>query len=178
MIDEKGYRAGIGIILVNAKGQLFWAKRVQQKSYQFPQGGMDDGETPEDTLYRELYEEVGLKKEHVRLITSSRRWLRYQLPKHFIRHGSLPLCIGQKQKWFLLEFIGDEKNINFNATQTPEFDDWRWVDFWHPMKEVIHFKKRVYRLVLKEFESKIPNAKKSPGRARGYLARRSKRQLY
>ena len=178
MIDKKGYRAGVGIILVNQKGQLFWARRVRQQSYQFPQGGMQEGETPEQAMYRELYEEVGLRAEDVRLISVTRHWLHYQLPTYFIRHGTFPLCIGQKQKWFLLELVGDEQSVNFNTTDTPEFDAWEWVHYWHPLSDVINFKKRVYRLVLREFEYQVPQAKKSPAYMRGYLARRLKRRSY
>lgn len=177
MIDDEGYRFGIGIIIVNAKGQLFWARRIGQKSYQFPQGGMHDGESTVEAMYRELYEEVGLVPEDVRLVASTRRWLYYDLPEQFIRHHQKPLCLGQKHKWFLLEMLCDESKINFNVSDSPEFDGWVWVNYWHPLKEVIDFKKRVYRLVLKEFAPKVlqDSASKRPRR---HLARRAKKRPY
>lgn len=174
MIDQKGYRPCVAIIIKNAKGELFWARRIGQDSYQFPQGGIKDGETPVEAMYRELYEEVGLLEGDVKLVSYTRRWLRYDLPKKYIRYHSKPVCIGQKQKWFLLELIADESKINFNTTVTPEFDEWKWVNYWHPVKEVIDFKKRVYRLALKEFEPKVVGEKRS-SRPRGYLARRGRR---
>ena len=153
MIDEQGYRANVGMILINKYQEVFWAGRVgQPDAWQFPQGGIDAGETPEEALYRELYEEVGLKETDVRLLAQSKSWLTYKLPKKYMRFHSKPLCVGQKQKWFILEFIGDEQVINFNIDDDPEFDRWCWADYWHPVDNVISFKRRVYKQALKEFE--------------------------
>lgn len=151
MIDTEGYRAGVGMILFNRKRKIFWAKRIGQDAWQFPQGGMNEGETPEETMYRELKEEVGLNPEDVRIITVTHGWLRYDLPKNFIRYNSHPLCVGQKQKWFLLRLVGEEDKVNFLDTEHPEFDGWRWVDYWDPMDEVINFKRGIYLKVLKIF---------------------------
>ena len=101
MIDAEGFRANVGIVICNNQGQVFWARRYGQHSWQFPQGGVDDGETAEQTMYRELHEEVGLLPEDVEIVASSKHWLRYKLPKRLIRRDSSPVCIGQKQKWFL-----------------------------------------------------------------------------
>jgi putative (di)nucleoside polyphosphate hydrolase len=155
MIDEKGYRSGIGIVIVNPKGQLFWARRIGQSSYQFPQGGVNEGETLEQALYRELYEEVGLRASDVKLIACTRRWLYYDLPEKYIRHHQKPVCIGQKHKWFLLEWTGDESAIDFMISDSPEFDGWKWVSYWHPLSQVIDFKKNVYRAVLREFAPRV-----------------------
>ena len=155
MIDSRGFRQGVGIILVNAKQQVFLAKRIGQEAWQFPQGGVQEGETPAQTVLRELYEETGLRETDVTIITETRRWLYYRLPRRLVRQHSQPLCIGQKQKWFLLRFIGDEKNIRFDAGEKAEFDDWRWVDYWQPLDVVIHFKYKIYRLALKEFSSRV-----------------------
>ena len=153
MIDEHGYRANVGIILINKFQEVFWAGRIgEPDAWQFPQGGIDKNETPEDTLYRELYEEVGLKADQVRLLAQTKAWLRYRLPKKYMRFHSKPLCIGQKQKWFLLEAQVAEEEINFNRADDPEFDRWRWVDYWYPIEHVIEFKSKVYRRALQEFK--------------------------
>ncbi|WP_299492302.1 RNA pyrophosphohydrolase [uncultured Shewanella sp.] len=151
MIDSDGFRANVGIIICNRFGQVMWARRYGQHSWQFPQGGVDEGESIEEAMYRELYEEVGLKPEHVKLLTSTRSWLRYRLPKRLIRQDSKPVCIGQKQKWFLLQLTCNESAINLNASGHPEFDDWRWVSYWYPVRQVVSFKRDVYRKVMKEF---------------------------
>lgn len=152
MIDKSGFRAGVGIILVNKQRKLFWAKRIYQKNaWQFPQGGLVEGETIEQALYRELHEEIGLNPEDVRILSKSRRWLCYRLPKHLLRHHSLPLCIGQKQRWFLLELLTSDGAIELNTTDSPEFIDFRWVNYWYPTKQVIAFKRHVYQQALNEF---------------------------
>ena len=150
MIDAQGYRANVGIILSNPSGQVFWTKRIGQQSWQFPQGGIRRGEHPKAALYRELEEEVGLRPEHVEIIGSTRNWLRYRLPKRYIRRHSQPLCIGQKQKWFMLQLVADESCVRFDASAKPEFDGYRWVDYWHPISEVVFFKRHVYRRALDE----------------------------
>ena len=150
VIDAEGYRANVGIILSHADGRLFWARRVGRAGWQFPQGGMQPGESPEEALYRELDEEVGLDEGQVELLASTRDWLSYRLPLRYQRHDSQPLCIGQKQRWFLLRIRDDEPPVRFDRSPTPEFDDWRWVDYWHPLSEVIFFKRGVYREALTE----------------------------
>jgi putative (di)nucleoside polyphosphate hydrolase len=159
VIDSSGFRLGVGIIVVNAEQQVLWAKRVGQDAWQFPQGGMDEGESPEEAMYRELFEELGLQKDDVSILAVTRRWLYYRLPKRYLRHYSKPLCIGQKQRWFLLQLEGAESRIKFDAADTPEFDDWLWVSYWHPMKHVVSFKRKVYHFALKEFASKVLNKK-------------------
>ena len=151
MIDSDGFRANVGIIICNRSGQVMWARRFGQHSWQFPQGGVDEGESAEEAMYRELYEEVGLKPEHVQILASTRSWLRYRLPKRLIRQDSKPVCIGQKQKWFLLQLKSSENAIDLNACGHPEFDDWRWVSYWYPVRQVVSFKREVYRKVMKEF---------------------------
>ncbi|MGH8371195.1 MAG: RNA pyrophosphohydrolase [Gammaproteobacteria bacterium] len=150
VIDSQGYRANVGIILCDDNGRLFWARRVGRAGWQFPQGGIQAGETPEQALFRELNEEVGLGAEHVQILGSTQRWLRYRLPERYQRPDAMPLCIGQKQIWFMLRFVGDEAEVQLDAGDTPEFDDWRWVEYWHPLKEVIFFKREVYQQALSE----------------------------
>ena len=150
MIDADGFRPNVGIILANAASQVLWAKRIRQEAWQFPQGGIQRHETPEQALYRELEEELGLKPEHVALLGVTNDWLRYRLPSRLIRRGRHPVCIGQKQKWFLLRMTCEECLVHFNATGHPEFDSWRWVDFWLPLEEVVAFKRGVYQEALNQ----------------------------
>lgn len=150
MIDLDGFRPNVGIILCNNAGQLFWAKRVGQNAWQFPQGGIREDETPKQAMFRELWEETGLQREHVEIVGVTQKWLRYRLPKRFIRRHSHPLCIGQKQRWFLLRLTSGEDSVCLDASRTPEFDGWRWVDYWEPVDEVVFFKRKVYKRALKE----------------------------
>ncbi len=150
MIDSDGYRPNVGIILSNGEGKLLWARRIGQNAWQFPQGGIRSDETPEEAMYRELTEEVGLGSEHVEVIGATRGWLRYRLPKRLIRRNSKPVCIGQKQVWFMLRLLADENEVRLDLTSHPEFDHWCWVDYWHPVMEVVHFKRDVYSRALQE----------------------------
>lgn len=151
MIDEDGFRQGVGIILVNSKRQVFLAKRIGKLAWQFPQGGIKTKESPEEAMFRELKEEIGLKAEDVKVLSTTRRWLRYRLPKRLVRHYSKPVCIGQKQKWFLLQLINKDAQIDLSNTDSPEFDSWAWVSYWYPLTQVVAFKRRVYSLAMKEF---------------------------
>lgn len=150
MIDSEGYRRNVGIILGNAEGQVLWARRVGQDAWQFPQGGIEKNETPQQALFRELWEEVGLEAGHVDVLGSTQGWLKYRLPKAAMRYGEKPVCIGQKQVWYMLRFSGSESDVNLRCSNKPEFDGWRWVDYWHPLKEVVAFKRAVYRQALRE----------------------------
>lgn len=151
MIDKNGYRANVGIIISNHAGQVLWARRVGgADAWQFPQGGIDEGETPEQAMYRELYEEVGLSPQQVRIVASTAGWLNYDLPKQFVREHQSPICIGQKQKWYLLELLDDDNAISLTNNVSVEFDHWEWVSYWYPLDRVIDFKRSVYRRALKE----------------------------
>lgn len=153
MIDENGYRPNVGIIIVNKQGKLFWGKRVNQDAWQFPQGGIREHETPQQAAFRELKEEVGLEPADVRVLGCTKDWLHYDLPKHLIRHYSQPVCIGQKQIWFLLGLEAQHDRIDLNRHETPEFEDWQWVEYWRPVQEVVNFKQAVYQQALSELES-------------------------
>ncbi len=150
VIDSEGYRLNVGIVLCNAEQQVFWAKRIGQRSWQFPQGGIHPEELPEHAMFRELGEEIGLRPEHVEVMGHTQGWLQYRLPKRLIRYGSKPTCIGQKQVWFLLKMIGHESDVRLDLSERPEFDHWRWVDYWYPIKAVVPFKRQVYSQALSE----------------------------
>lgn len=151
MIDADGFRPNVGIILSNDRGQLLWARRVGgQDAWQFPQGGINPHESPEQALYRELGEEVGLTEQDVDILACTRGWLRYRLPHRLIRQNTQPLCIGQKQKWFLLRLRGEDASVTLDNGGRAEFDDWRWVSYWYPLGKVVAFKRDVYRRALKE----------------------------
>ena len=150
MIDSDGYRSNVGIILSNQEGKVLWAQRMGQDAWQFPQGGINVDETPQQAMFRELWEEVGLSADHVEIIAETSSWLRYKLPKRMVRQNSQPTCIGQKQKWFLLKLNAGESALKLDNTSTPEFQSWKWVDYWFPVDEVVYFKKRVYRCALQQ----------------------------
>ena len=151
MIDADGFRPNVGIVVANARGDVLWARRVGQDAWQFPQGGINPDESPEDALYRELYEEIGLRPEHVELLACTRGWLRYRLPERLVRrNGTGPLCIGQKQKWFLLRMLADDASVCMECGDKAEFDHWQWVSYWYPLGQVVSFKREVYRRAMKE----------------------------
>lgn len=151
VIDADGFRANVGIVLANARGQVLWARRVGGRdAWQFPQGGIDVGETAEQALYRELYEEVGLAPDSVQLLGATRGWLRYKLPHKYVRKGPAPVCIGQKQKWFLLRLLAEDAAVQLDLNAKPEFDRWQWVSYWYPLNQVIAFKREVYRRAMRE----------------------------
>jgi putative (di)nucleoside polyphosphate hydrolase len=155
VIDSDGFRPNVGIILSNDVGQVLWARRIGQDAWQFPQGGIKHDESVEDALYRELLEEVGLREHDVDILACTRGWLRYRLPKRMVRYNSQPVCIGQKQKWFLLRMTSDDSSVNLGHSVNPEFDGWRWVSYWYPLDQVVPFKREVYRKALKELAPKV-----------------------
>ncbi len=156
MIDAQGFRPNVGIVIANDAGRLLWARRVGgRNAWQFPQGGINDGESAEEALYRELEEEVGLAPDAVELVGSTRGWLRYHLPKRYQRKGQQPLCVGQKQKWFLLRMLASDEAVSLAHNAKPEFDHWQWVSYWYPLDQVVFFKREVYRRALKELAAPL-----------------------
>ncbi|WPB57684.1 RNA pyrophosphohydrolase [Xylophilus sp. GOD-11R] len=156
MLDREGFRPNVGIILLNQRNQVFWGKRIRTHSWQFPQGGIDRGETPEQAMFRELHEEVGLRPEHVRVVARTRDWLRYEVPDRFIRRDARGHYKGQKQIWYLLQLMGHDWDLNLRATNHPEFDAWRWNDYWVPLDVVVEFKRGVYEMALTELARFLP----------------------
>lgn len=149
MIDTQGYRANVGMVIVNDKHQVLLTKRLGHNAWQLPQGGIDKNETETQAMLRELNEEIGLLSTHVKIIAKTPKWLRYDLPNQHIKRTKTPVCIGQKQVWFLLQLISDESHIKLDRHFEIEFDDWAWVDYWQPIEAVIDFKKNIYEDMLK-----------------------------
>lgn len=156
MLDRDGFRPNVGIILLNQRSQVFWGKRIRTHSWQFPQGGIDRGENPEQAMFRELHEEVGLHPQHVQVLARTRDWLRYEVPDRFIRRDARGHYKGQKQIWFLLQLVGHDWDLNLRATNHPEFDAWRWNDYWVPLDVVVEFKRGVYGMALTELSRYVP----------------------
>jgi putative (di)nucleoside polyphosphate hydrolase len=152
MIDRNGYRPNVGIVLCNSRNEVFWGKRVKEHAWQFPQGGIRRGETLEAAMYRELREEIGLEPGHVRILGRTREWLRYDVPEQWLRRDCRGNYRGQKQIWFLLRLVGRDCDVHLRASSKPEFDAWRWHDYWVPMDAVIEFKREVYQKALQELE--------------------------
>ncbi len=148
MIDSEGYRHNVAIVIQRPDQRVFWARRVRDPGWQFPQGGIRPGETPEGAMYRELQEETGLGAACVEIVGRTPHWLRYRLPKRFQRHHQHPLCIGQKQIWFLLRFTGSDELFHLDRSTPAEFAEFRWVDYWYPLHHVVPFKRGVYRRAL------------------------------
>lgn len=165
VIDSEGYRANVGIVLTDRLNRVLWCKRVGQEAWQFPQGGIRYNESPEQAMLRELREETGLFPQQVSIIGSTKGWLRYELPGHLIRRRSKPCCIGQKQVWFALRLMGSDACVRLDASDRPEFDSWRWVEYWWPMQDVVFFKRRVYECALLELAPLLFEDKPMPARS-------------
>jgi len=163
MIDRDGYRPNVAIVLVNGRNQVFWGKRVKEHAWQFPQGGIKPGETPEQAMYRELQEETGLLPQHVKILGRTRDWLHYNVPTHWVKREWRGTYKGQKQIWFLLRLVGRDCDISLRASGHPEFDAWRWHDYWVPLEAVIDFKRESYRLGLEQLAAFLEVAQRAVG---------------
>ncbi|MDE0309646.1 MAG: RNA pyrophosphohydrolase [Acidiferrobacterales bacterium] len=151
-IRQSAYRPNVAIVLCNKQAQVLWARRTRRDGWQFPQGGIAPNETSDEAAYRELEEELGLKRCHVRLIGSTNQWFQYDIPRKYLRNRYLSRFRGQTQKWFLFEFIGKESDFCLDCSSHPEFDDWKWVDYRSAADRVVSFKQAVYRDALAELE--------------------------
>ena len=157
-----GYRPNVGIVITNQKGQVFWARRIKHDGWQFPQGGIKRDETLVDAMYRELKEEAGLNRDQVQVLAHTKQWLHYDLPHRFLRHqlrraSNRPRFKGQKQVWFLIELLEDDSAVNLKSgLDTPEFDAWRWVETDFALKNIVDFKRSVYRKALAELCQFLP----------------------
>jgi putative (di)nucleoside polyphosphate hydrolase len=162
MLDRDGYRPNVGIIIINRQNQVFWGKRVREHSWQFPQGGIKQGETPEQAMFRELAEEVGLLPEHVEIVGRTRDWVKYDVPTNWVRREWRGTYKGQKQIWFLLRLVGKDSDVCLRKTTHPEFDAWRWNEYWSPLEAVIEFKRGVYEAALGELARLIGQNQEPP----------------
>lgn len=162
MIDEHGYRPNVGIVLCNRHNHVFWARRCGQDGWQFPQGGIRSQEAVDDAMYRELREEVGLSSDHIEVLGRTRDWLYYDIPDHYRRRRAQSAFRGQKQIWYLLRLLGRDEDVHLDRCDRPEFDAWRWIEYWSALDHIINFKRDVYQRALAELEPFLPSVK-GPG---------------
>ena len=153
--SEKNYRPCVGIVLIN-NGSIFAGQRLDYKSdaWQMPQGGIESNETPIRAAVRELKEETGIKKKHIKIILESKNWINYDLPKELIPKLWNGKFVGQSQKWFAMEFLGSDSDININ-TKNPEFSKWQWMTKNKLLDSIVPFKKKVYENILSQFSAKL-----------------------
>jgi putative (di)nucleoside polyphosphate hydrolase len=168
MLDKDGFRPNVAIVITNHRNQVFWGKRIREHSWQFPQGGINPGESPEVAMYRELHEEVGLRPEHVAILGRTRDWLRYEVPTTWVKREWRGNYRGQKQIWYLLRLLGRDADLNLRADAKPEFDAWRWADYWVDLDGVIDFKREVYKTALVELERYLHHGRPQSRRDRLY----------
>ena len=145
------YRRGVGALLINSDGLVFAGRRIgaYSEAWQLPQGGIDEGETPEQAVMRELKEETGTDKAEI--IAESHDWLTYDLPDDLLGVAWDGQFRGQVQKWFALKYMGYDKDINIKAHNEPEFLEWRWLEFYKLTKLIVPFKRQLYKDILAEF---------------------------
>ena len=155
MIHSKNlpYRKGVGMMVFNDDKKIFVGKRIDnQKAWQMPQGGVDENEDCFSAARRELYEETGIQS--IRIIEKSKEKYTYDLPEYLLGKIWKGKYKGQKQRWFLIKFLGPDSEINLNQ-KCAEFNEWKWVDIDELPKIIVPFKKKLYLSVIKEFQSFI-----------------------
>ena len=150
MNEESNYRLNVGLIIVNTYGKVLICKRKNSNQWQFPQGGIDKGESPIEAAKREIFEEVGIKPSKIKVLGKIKDWVKYKIPKELAKKSFKKKgIVGQKQKWFIFK-VKSEACISFVNDPDNEFDDFAWVSYWHPIALIVSFKKEVYRNVLAE----------------------------
>lgn len=155
---QRGFRQGVGVVLLNAKNRVFVAQRIDttEPAWQMPQGGLDQGEDPYAAALRELKEETGTDKAI--LIAETKDWLRYDLPEDLQAKMWKGKYRGQEQKWYLMRFTGTDADINIE-TEHPEFSDWKWAEFTTLPDMIVGFKKELYRQIVEAFGKAVARAK-------------------
>ena len=154
-IHKKKYRPCVGIVLIQ-NGKIFSGQRLDYKSdaWQMPQGGIEFNENPLDAAIRELEEETGIKQKNIKLISETKKWINYDLPKELIPKLWNGKFVGQSQKWFAMEFLGSDSDVNIN-TKNPEFSKWQWMTKNKLLESIVPFKKRVYENILSQFSAQL-----------------------
>jgi putative (di)nucleoside polyphosphate hydrolase len=154
MIDPSflPYRPCAGVMLINREGRVFVGQRLDSKleAWQMPQGGIDPGEDPLEAAYRELWEETGVSRDYVELVATAPDELTYDLPEELIGTVWKGRWRGQRQRWFLFRFSGEDSVVNI-ATAEPEFRAWRWVEPGELPELIVPFKRDLYRQLLGVF---------------------------
>ena len=150
MIQNDIYRPNVAIVIINKKGDALWCRRKNHDGWQFPQGGIDSGESPEEAILRETKEEIGLNPTDINILYENKEWINYEVPKarrsnYFFQKKKF---IGQSQKWFLAELKCDDRLIDLNSTLPIEFDKWIWTKYWYPLGATVDFKSEAYRSAL------------------------------
>lgn len=148
--SKEGYRPNVAMVVLNSKNKVLICRRTNTKTWQFPQGGVDDNENLEKAMYRELLEEVGLRKDDVQYIGESEDTIIYDIPQTIRSKVLGGKFKGQEQKWFLLRIKNDDHEIRLDYEAFPEFDTFEWVSFWQPIDRIVDFKREAYRKALSE----------------------------
>jgi putative (di)nucleoside polyphosphate hydrolase len=146
------YRRGVGIVLFNKDGLVFAGRRkgIHSEAWQMPQGGIDEGESPEQAVMRELEEETGTNK--AKIVAKTLDWLSYDLPENLINVTWNGQFRGQIQKWFAIRFLGSDKDINISAFEKPEFIEWQWLEISDLLRYIVPFKHQLYKDIISEFK--------------------------
>tara|TARA_Y100000590_G_scaffold54738_1_gene57194 strand:- start:796 stop:1299 length:504 start_codon:yes stop_codon:yes gene_type:complete len=147
--SKEEYRLCVVAMIVGPLNKVLWCRRIEHDGWQFPQGGIDQGESPLEAVLRETKEEVGLQEEDIDIVFEAKDWFKYDVPrdkrpKYFRKN----VYKGQKQKWFLVKLLSDDTKINLHASRPMEFDKWIWSTYWYPLHTIVPFKKEVYRQAL------------------------------
>lgn len=153
------YRPCVGVMLINAKGLIWAGQRIDAPAgvaaWQMPQGGIDAGEKPKDAAYRELWEETGIQQDMVEFIAKTDDWVTYDLPPELLGKVWKGKYRGQKQKWFLLRYLGADDAISIE-TDHPEFSRWKWIAAPEMIAAIVPFKRAVYEQVVAAFRTYLP----------------------
>ena len=147
---NEGYRPNVAMVVINSTNKVLICRRKNTKTWQFPQGGIDNGEDIKKAMYRELSEEVGLSKDDVSLVGESEGTITYDIPKTIRSKVLGGKFKGQEQKWILLKLKKDNSEIKLDNETFPEFDKYEWVSFWQPLNRIVDFKREAYRKALSE----------------------------